>query len=192
MIPRSLACLFFAALVVPLAAIHATDAPGKSLLPALRSAAAAEASALPAAEAVERGRALYQSVGCVACHSPEKALPGSLPLGPLAEKYSLASLTAFLKDPLAARPGGRMPDSHLEHAEAEGVTYGEGLMLPLEQTYTDEQLASVLNFIGQRWHNWKQPIAAEAIARVRQETADRKTPWTHEELKTLGKPKPGQ
>ena len=65
-------------------------------------------------------------------------------------------------------------------------------MLPLEQTYTDEQLASVLNFIGQRWHNWKQPIAAEAIARVRQETADRKTPWTHEELKTLGKPKPGQ
>ena len=79
------------------------------------------ASALPAAEAVERGRELYHSVGCVACHSPEKALPGSVPLGPLAQKYTLASLTEFLKDPLAARPGGRMPDSHLEHAEAEDI-----------------------------------------------------------------------
>jgi mono/diheme cytochrome c family protein len=75
----------------------------------------------PAPDAVERGHALYHSVGCVACHSPEKAVPGSVPLGPLAEKYSLASLTAFLKDPLAARPSGRMPDSHLEHPEAEDI-----------------------------------------------------------------------
>jgi mono/diheme cytochrome c family protein len=79
------------------------------------------ASVRPAPEAVERGRALYHSVGCVACHSPEKALPGSVPLGPLAEKYSLASLTAFLENPLAARPSGRMPESHLEHAEAEDI-----------------------------------------------------------------------
>jgi mono/diheme cytochrome c family protein len=79
------------------------------------------ASALPAAEAVERGRKLYHSVGCVACHSPEKALAGSVPLGPLAQKYTLASLTEFLQDPLAARPSRRMPDSHLEHAEAEDI-----------------------------------------------------------------------
>lgn len=78
-------------------------------------------AALPAAEAVERGRKLYHSVGCVACHSPEKALPGSVPLGPLAQKYTLASLTTFLQDPLAARPDGRMPDCHLEHAEAEDI-----------------------------------------------------------------------
>ena len=79
------------------------------------------ASAVPAAEAVERGRKLYHSVGCVACHSPEKALPGSVPLGPVAEKYTLASLTAFLQDPLAARPSGRMPDCHLEQVEAEDI-----------------------------------------------------------------------
>jgi mono/diheme cytochrome c family protein len=78
-------------------------------------------SALPASEAVERGRKLYHSVGCVACHSPEKELPGSVTFGPLAEKYALASLTAFLKDPLAARPSGRMPDMHLEHAEAQDI-----------------------------------------------------------------------
>jgi len=80
-----------------------------------------EPSVLPAAEAAERGRKLYYSVGCVACHSPEKPLPGSVPLGPLEGKYSLASLSAFLQDPLASRPGGRMPDSHLEPAEAHDI-----------------------------------------------------------------------
>jgi mono/diheme cytochrome c family protein len=79
------------------------------------------AAALPAAEAVDRGRTLYHSIGCVACHSPENALPDSVPLGPVAEKYTVASLSAFLQDPLAARPAGRMPDSHLEQVEAEDI-----------------------------------------------------------------------
>lgn len=83
--------------------------PAASLLP------------LPEAQAVERGRVLYHSVGCVACHTPDDALPGSVPLGPLAQKYTLTSLTEFLKDPLAARPSGRMPDSHLEVTEAEDI-----------------------------------------------------------------------
>ncbi len=101
-------------------------------------------AALPAAEAVEHGRALYHSVGCVACHSPEKALPGSVPLGPLAEKYTLASLTAFLQDPLAARPSGRMPDSHLEHAEAEDIASYllRGQKAPLETFQPDAALAA--------------------------------------------------
>jgi mono/diheme cytochrome c family protein len=72
----------------------------------------------PAADAIERGNSLYHSVGCVACHSPETALTGSVPLGPLEEKYSLATLAAFLEDPLAMRPGGRMPGSRLDHFEA--------------------------------------------------------------------------
>ncbi len=75
----------------------------------------------PAAHAIERGRSLYHSVGCVACHSPTEVLAGSVPLGPVAEKYSLASLTQFLEDPLAARPDGRMPDLHLDHFEATDI-----------------------------------------------------------------------
>ncbi len=76
----------------------------------------------PTPEAAARGKALYHSVGCVACHSPESpAAVGSVPLGPLAEKYSLASLTAFLEDPLTTRPGGRMPDLHLDHFEASDI-----------------------------------------------------------------------
>ena len=72
-------------------------------------------------EAVSRGRKLYHSVGCVACHSPEKELAGSVPLGPLAEKYSHASLTSFLRDPLAVRPAGRMPDLKLDPHEAADI-----------------------------------------------------------------------
>jgi mono/diheme cytochrome c family protein len=76
-------------------------------------------SPLPEPDAVDRGRALYPSVGCLACHAPESPFPSeSVPLGPLADKYSVPSLTRFLEDPLAVRPGGRMPDLKLDHFEA--------------------------------------------------------------------------
>ncbi len=75
----------------------------------------------PPSGSVEQGRTLFFSIGCAACHSPEEALPGSIPLGPLAEKYSLTSLTRFLEDPLSTRPSGRMPDSHLSGAEAQAI-----------------------------------------------------------------------
>jgi len=104
-------------------------------LPAAERAAAADALAhylatlgsapmafaKPAPEAVERGHKLYHSIGCVACHSPEAPLPDSVPLGPLAEKYSVASLAKFLEDPLAVRAGGRMPDLKLDHFEAQDI-----------------------------------------------------------------------
>jgi mono/diheme cytochrome c family protein len=78
-------------------------------------------SELPQPAAVERGAKLYHAVGCVACHSPETSLPDSVPLGPLAEKYTVASLAAFLERPLDVRPGGRMPDCRLERAEATDI-----------------------------------------------------------------------
>ena len=68
------------------------------------------ASELPKADAVERGAKLFHSVGCVACHAPEKPLPGSVPVGPLVEKYTVASLAEFLERPVDVRPGARMPD----------------------------------------------------------------------------------
>jgi mono/diheme cytochrome c family protein len=75
----------------------------------------------PKAGAIERGKKLYHSIGCVACHSPEATIQDSVPLGPLEEKYSVASLTKFLEEPLAVRHGGRMPDLKLDHFEAEHI-----------------------------------------------------------------------
>lgn len=102
------------------------------------------AAVAPAEEAVKRGEKLYHSVGCVACHSPEKPLPGSVPLGPIEEKYTLASLKAFLEDPLAARPAGRMPDSHLDEFEAEDIASYllRGQKLPIEEFVPDAALAA--------------------------------------------------
>jgi mono/diheme cytochrome c family protein len=72
----------------------------------------------PTPDAIERGRTLYHSIGCVACHAPEAGDSTSVPLGSLEDKYSLVSLTRFLEDPLTVRPAGRMPNLHLDHFEA--------------------------------------------------------------------------
>ncbi len=77
-----------------------------------------------AAEAAQRGRESFHTVGCVACHSPRneegrELLPEtSVPLGRLEGKYNRDGLVAFLKNPLQHRPSGRMPKMKLTHWEA--------------------------------------------------------------------------
>jgi len=58
-------------------------------------------------------------------------------------------------------------------------------MPPLEHTHTDEQIADVLTYTGERWHGWNRPATPEEIARIRRAIAGRQSPWTHEELKAL-------
>src|SRR5262245_49131161 len=65
----------------------------------------------PSRHAVERGEALFHSVGCVACHDPRtepasQPVAASISLGTPSLKYTLPGLTQFLQDPLAVRPGG--------------------------------------------------------------------------------------
>jgi mono/diheme cytochrome c family protein len=65
--------------------------------------------------ALQRGEQLYHTIGCVACHAPRRAGAGaglegtSVPLGDLAAKYTLDSLSKFLLNPHAIRAGGNMP-----------------------------------------------------------------------------------
>ena len=83
---------------------------------------APEPATEPEPESVKRGAGLFHKIGCVACHAPEdEAIEGSVPLHRLGEKFTIASLVAFLEDPLAVRPGGRMPKFALTHAEAEDL-----------------------------------------------------------------------
>lgn len=79
---------------------------------------------------VETGKALYHSVGCVACHAPVEKPEGvtdevlvrahatAVPLGDLATKYPAGALARFLQDPVKFRPGGRMPSLGLSDSEA--------------------------------------------------------------------------
>ena len=92
----------------------------------------------------QQGKALFHSVGCVACHGPKEALadapqkpkrndedddddpapkkktvkPTAVPLGHVAAKYSAKSLSEFLFQPLRVRSSGRMPDMKLTPAES--------------------------------------------------------------------------
>ncbi len=74
----------------------------------------------------ERGRELYHSVGCVACHAPEPregvvAAVRSVPIA-LGKRYPAAVLAQFLQEPLRLRPHGRMPSLNLSAQEAADVS----------------------------------------------------------------------
>jgi cytochrome c2 len=86
--------------------------------------------------AIDVGRRLFHTIGCVQCHAPVELPAGkendvaakeelakltSVPLGDLARKFTVGELAAFLRDPLKARPGGRMPALKLESSEAEAI-----------------------------------------------------------------------
>ncbi len=79
----------------------------------------------------QRGGELFHAVGCVACHAPAKDFTPaegapkeaefthrSVEFPDLAAKYSLASLAAFLADPLQVRTDGRMPHFALNEDDA--------------------------------------------------------------------------
>ncbi len=77
------------------------------------------------------GGELFHKVGCVACHAPREvamlgsvvpvSLVGAVALAHLPEKYSLASLSQFLHQPLSVRSSGRMPAMGLSSAEARSI-----------------------------------------------------------------------
>ena len=71
----------------------------------------------------QRGYELYHTIGCVACHLPGKSSSLSIddsprsPYPDLKNKYDIHSLSAFLFEPHATRPQGRMPKFPLERED---------------------------------------------------------------------------
>jgi mono/diheme cytochrome c family protein len=74
-----------------------------------------------------QGKALFHTIGCIACHSPrddagkELMREGVVGLGHVPAKYSASSLGEFLFQPLSVRPAGRMPDMKLTPVEAKAI-----------------------------------------------------------------------
>jgi len=84
------------------------------------------------------GERLYHTIGCAMCHAPFSLPPGqhdpaakeelarlaqtAVPLGQgIGEKYSAGELARFLREPLRARPSGRMPGMNLTDSEANAI-----------------------------------------------------------------------
>ncbi len=94
------------------------------LCPPAKGAPAAPSQAPQA----EHGKTLYAAAGCAACHEPpendptDPSLVSPAPrLANLGRKWKPAGLAAFLRDPLATRPHGRMPTFTLSAADAADI-----------------------------------------------------------------------
>lgn len=98
-------------------ALSDKDAATKALVHFLAS----QGGPLPTAPTVtsralaDAGATAWATLGCTACHATEASL------GDLANAWTLLSLSAFLADPLASHPAGRMPNLSLSTVETRAL-----------------------------------------------------------------------
>ena len=132
-------------------------------------------------DAAKKGREVYENL-CMSCHGLDgmgiKAADNLLapPLAKSAWMANNGNVNVLARILLKGQAG-----------PIDGTTYGAGLMPPLEKTHTDEQIAHVLTYAGERWHGWNRAVTAEEVARIRKEIEARTAPWNNEELKALKK-----
>ena len=101
----------------------------------------------------KEGLAIYERVGCAACHGsrakPDTKLPDQIPLVGLGEKWSPRALDAFLADPLAIRPGSRMPAPKLNDQERRHLV--ASLLGRLAASQEAAEYGGVVAFNGRAW-----------------------------------------
>jgi mono/diheme cytochrome c family protein/glucose/arabinose dehydrogenase len=112
------------------------------------------------------GQEVYRNV-CQACHQPdgrglERVAP---PL--LGSPFALATPEVPIRILLHGKEGSF------------------GLMPPVGQVFTDEQIASVLTYVRREWGQGGTPVDAAAVNSVRAATKGRSRPWTEAELTAL-------
>jgi mono/diheme cytochrome c family protein len=120
----------------------------------------------------ERGERLFNSVGCLACHGPASEgvskpqgdarqaglyrLPAQYALSGLGSKTTPARLTAYLQNPLAIDPSGRMPRVPLDGREAQDLAWflcqstAEGLSADLPPAPPKEQMLAAFRRVDNR------------------------------------------
>ena len=137
--------------------------------------AGTQAAATPAGEnpqAQMSGAAVYTSK-CAVCHQANgEGLPGAFP--PLVNsEYVTGDPAIPVRIVLRGMQG---------HIEVQGVSYN-GAMPAWATQLSDDEIAGVVSHIRSELEgNSAEPVDAEFVAKIRQETADRVNPWTAEEL----------
>ena len=114
----------------------------------------------------DAGQEVYKNV-CQACHQPD---------GRGADKIA----ATLVGSPLALGPAA-IPIRILLNGKEGSI----GLMPPVGQVFTDDQIAAVLTYIRREWGQAGTPVDATMVKDVRAMTAARTRPWTNDELVRL-------
>jgi mono/diheme cytochrome c family protein len=140
-------------------------------LAAMTSDMAVPVFRIPAAQR-DTGAKLY-AVNCAPCHQPSGlGLVDQFP--PLdGSEWVMGSEARLLRVIMQGLTG----EIEVAGEMFRGAMPGWGLLLD------DNQIAAVATFIRSNWGNKAPPVVAASAARVRKETAERKTPWTERELR---------
>ena len=150
----------------------------KSVLKSYQHRIAEARKAAKLNELVNKGKEHYQTL-CFSCHGADgKGTPVPGVAGQTLAPSLIGSPRLLAKKDIPIRIvlKGMM-------GELDGKTY-PGLMLPLE-SHDDEYLAAVLSYVRASWGNKAGLIYPEDIAAVRKVVADRKAPYTTEEIMAL-------
>ena len=129
-------------------------------------------------QVLKKGEEIYATL-CAACHG---ANGRGMEVAGL-EGAMIAPSLSGSKTMTANPNGGIYVLLKGMQGEIDGKKY-EGLMIPMD-TNDDEWIASVLSYVRNSFGNRGSLIKPEDVARARAEIADRKTPWTYEELQEM-------
>ena len=112
------------------------------------------------------GLEVYRNV-CQACHQPDGRGMDKIAPPLVGSAYALGP--------------AEVPVRILLHGKEGSV----GLMPPVGQIFTDEQIAAVVTYVRREWGQAGAPVEPAAVNAVRAATKDRTRPWTDSELSAL-------
>ena len=136
---------------------------------------AQEKPAAPSPEVMKRGEAIYAKT-CIACHQATGlGIPPVFP--PLAESEWVAmSPSVPVRNILHGMTGP---------ITVKGVTYNS--MMPAVAGLSDGDIADVVTYVRNSFGNSGSAITEADVKAIKAQYADRKTPWTAEELQKEAK-----
>ena len=112
------------------------------------------------------GQEVYRNV-CQACHQPDGRGMDKIAPSLIGSAFALAP--------------PEVPSRILLHGKEGSI----GMMPPVGQGFTDDQIAAVLTYVRREWGQTGSPVDAGTVKAVRTATAGRTRPWTEAELTAL-------
>lgn len=151
-----------------------------SLKPLALCFLAATAVAVPDADSMKRGQAVYSRT-CVACHQPTgQGLPPVFP--PLAGSEWVSKDASIAVRNIVNGMTGPIV--------VKGVTYN--MMMPPVAGLTDKDIADVVNYVNHSWGNAGPVVSEVEVTAIKKKYADRKTSWTAAEYEKEAKEAPAK